>query len=102
LMADKPTAEASEKLSVLEKTSDGFEIAEADLKLRGPGELLGTAQSGISGLKLGDLVTQPGLVQKARDLARRVISEDPGLESPNHVHLQSFVSDDAEAGGVVA
>ena len=102
LMADKPTAEASEKLSVLEKTSDGFEIAEADLKLRGPGELLGTAQSGISGLKLGDLVTQPGLVQKARDLARHVISEDPGLESPNHVHLQSFVSDDAEAGGVVA
>lgn len=102
LMADKPTAEASEKLRVLEGSSDGFEIAEADLRLRGPGELLGTAQSGISGLKLGDLITEPGLVQKARDLARHVISQDAGLNSPEHAHLRPLLPDDTDQGGVVA
>jgi ATP-dependent DNA helicase RecG len=102
LMADKPSADASEKLRVLEKSSDGFDIAEADLKLRGPGELLGTAQSGISGLKLGDLVTEPGLVQKARDLARHVIKEDAALEKPEHQHLKLLVSDDEDGRGVLA
>ncbi|MCH2061932.1 MAG: ATP-dependent DNA helicase RecG [Verrucomicrobiales bacterium] len=102
LMADKPSADASEKLRVLEKSSDGFEIAEADLRLRGPGELLGTAQSGISGLKLGDLVTEPGLVQKARDLARHVINEDAALEKPEHQHLKLLVSDDEDGRGVLA
>ena len=81
---------------------DGFEIAEADLRLRGPGELLGTAQSGISGLKLGDLVTEPGLVQKARDLARHVINEDAALEKPEHQHLKLLVSDDEDGRGVLA
>jgi ATP-dependent DNA helicase RecG len=101
-MADKPGAEASEKLSVLEKTSDGFEIAEADLKLRGPGELLGTAQSGISGLKLGDLVAEFDLVQQARDLAHCLIREDPELKAPEHLHLRALSSDDRDAEGVVA
>ncbi|MCP4846587.1 MAG: ATP-dependent DNA helicase RecG [Verrucomicrobiaceae bacterium] len=102
LMADKPSSEASEKLSVLEKTSDGFEIAEADLQLRGPGELLGTAQSGISGLKLGDLVAETDLVQKARHLAHSVIGEDPELKDPKHLHLQALTGDNSDAEGVVA
>jgi ATP-dependent DNA helicase RecG len=102
LMADKPTAETSEKLQVLENSSDGFEIAEADLELRGPGELLGTAQSGISGLKLGDLVTESALVQQARDLARQVIRDDAALEKPEHIHLQLIIDEDEDAGGVVA
>ena len=102
LMADKPTAETSEKLQVLENSSDGFEIAEADLALRGPGELLGTAQSGISGLKLGDLLTESALVQQARDLARRVIHDDADLEKSQHIHLQSLIDDDGDDGGVLA
>ena len=100
LMADKPTAETSEKLQVLENSADGFAIAEADLKLRGPGELLGTAQSGISGLKLGDLVTESALVQRARDLARQVIHDDADLVKPEHDHLRSIIDEDA--GEVVA
>ena len=64
LMADKPGVEAQEKLKVLEATNDGFEIAEADLRIRGAGEILGTAQSGLTGLKLGDLVTETDLVQE--------------------------------------
>ncbi|MFP6872875.1 MAG: ATP-dependent DNA helicase RecG [Verrucomicrobiales bacterium] len=102
LMADKPTAEASEKLQVLENSADGFEIAEADLKLRGPGELLGTAQSGISGLKLGDLVTESALVQQARDLARQIIRDDADLVKAEHAHLQCLIDEDEDAGGVVA
>ena len=102
LMADKPSAEAKEKLGVLEATGDGFEIAEADLRIRGAGELLGTAQSGLTGLKLGDLVTETDLVQQARDLAAKVIAADPDLEQPEHRHLQQFLLDDDEAAGVVA
>ena len=102
LMADKPSAEAMEKLNVLAATSDGFEIAEADLRIRGPGELLGTAQSGIDGLKLGDLVTETALVQHARDLAAAVIEEDPELERATHRHLREMLMDDDEAAGVVA
>ena len=102
LMADKPSAEASEKLRVLEESSDGFEIAEADLRLRGPGQLLGTAQSGISGLKLGDLITESDLVLQARNLAHLVVREDAALEKPEHQHLNILISDDPEGEGVVA
>ena len=102
LMADKPSAEASEKLRVLEESSDGFEIAEADLRLRGPGQLLGTAQSGISGLKLGDLITESDLVLQARNLAHLVVREDAALEKPEHQHLNILISDDREGEGVVA
>ncbi len=102
LMADKPTTETSEKLQVLENSSDGFEIAEADLALRGPGELLGTAQSGISGLKLGDLLTESALVQQARDLARQVIRDDADLEKSEHIHLQSIIDGGGDGGGVLA
>ena len=101
-MADKPSAEASEKLGVLEESSDGFEIAEADLRLRGPGQLLGTAQSGISGLKLGDLVTESDLVLQARNLAHLVVREDAALEQPEHRHLNALMSDDPDGEGVVA
>ena len=102
LMADKPSAEAMEKLNVLAATGDGFEIAEADLRIRGPGEILGTAQSGIDGLKLGDLVTETALVQHARDLAAAVIEEDPELERATHRHLRALLMDDDDAAGVVA
>ncbi len=102
LMADKPSAEALAKLQVLEATDDGFKIAEADLKLRGPGELLGTDQSGIGALKLGDLVTETELVQLARQLAAEVIATDPELAKPQHQHLRHLLLDDDHAAGVVA
>ena len=70
---------------------ESFEIAEADLRLRGPGELLGIAQSGIDGLKLGDLVTEVTLVKQARDLANKIITEDPGLKMAKNTILRSLL-----------
>lgn len=91
LMCEPKNIEAMAKLRVLERTSDGFEIAEADLRLRGPGELLGTAQSGIDGLKLGDLVTEVTLVKQARDLANKIISADPELKKPANKALRTLL-----------
>jgi ATP-dependent DNA helicase RecG len=80
LLTDSPTPEALEKLQALEKTSDGFEIAEVDLRLRGPGDVLGTAQSGLSDLKFFDFLADTVLLREARSLADRVIDQDPTLE----------------------
>jgi len=81
LMVDlKNSEEAAYKLKVLEETRDGFRIAEEDLKLRGPGEVLGTAQSGMPDLKMGDLVTDVDLVREARALAEKILEDDPQLQ----------------------
>ena len=74
---------ALEKLSVLEATSDGFVIAEADLRLRGPGDLLGTAQTGLPPLKLGDLFRDAQLMKETAALAAEVFADDPELQKPN-------------------
>ena len=74
--------DALDRLRILEKTRDGFEIAEADLKLRGPGELLGSKQSGLPTLRLGDLAADAPLVHRARDLAAQLLAEDPTLSLP--------------------
>ena len=80
LIADVEAApEAQEKLKTLERTSDGFEIAEADLRLRGAGDILGTAQSGLPPLKLGDLLRDGDLMQLARTTARAIFEADPNL-----------------------
>ena len=67
------------------ETNDGFRIAEADLKLRGPGDLEGTQQSGMAfDLKIADIARDGQLVQMARDEAQRIIDADPMLEQPQH------------------
>jgi ATP-dependent DNA helicase RecG len=98
LVCDGKNPEAIEKLKVLEATRDGFRIAEADLRLRGPGELLGTAQSGVAGLRLGDLVADARLVKLSRDLASEVLEMDPTLDSPEYRHLRVLL--DARSDGV--
>jgi ATP-dependent DNA helicase RecG len=62
------------------RTSDGFEIAEVDLKLRGPGDLMGTQQSGLLNLKIADLVKDNDILKTARYYALQVLKEDPGLQ----------------------
>jgi ATP-dependent DNA helicase RecG len=74
LVAAARNQEARTRLRVLEETSDGFRIAEADLKLRGPGELLGQQQSGMPRFRFGDLATDLELIQQARQLAIRLQS----------------------------
>ena len=70
------------------ETNDGFEIAEADLKLRGPGDLEGTQQSGMAfDLKIADIARDGQLVQMARDEAQKIIDDDPECQSPKYAIL---------------
>jgi len=73
---------ARSRLDVMRKTEDGFLIAEEDLRLRGPGEVLGTRQSGLPSFQLADLSVHADLLAAARDDAKLVLSRDPNLESP--------------------
>ena len=72
LISDAQNAEAQVRLKILEETNDGFKIAEADLKLRGPGELLGREQSGVMNLRFGNLAEDLNLIRLARELAAKV------------------------------
>lgn len=74
LISDAKQPESRERLQVLAETTDGFRIAEADLKLRGPGELLGQQQSGLPPFRFGALVSDLALVRQARDLAASVVA----------------------------
>jgi ATP-dependent DNA helicase RecG len=85
--------EAEEKLATLERTGDGFEIAEADLKLRGPGDILGTAQSGLPPLKLGDPLADHELMRLARNAAFLLFERDPRLEQPEHLHFRTVLAE---------
>jgi ATP-dependent DNA helicase RecG len=71
LISDAKNAEAQSRLKILEETGDGFKIAEADLKLRGPGELLGRAQSGVPKFRFCDLAEDFDLIRQARELVSR-------------------------------
>jgi ATP-dependent DNA helicase RecG len=68
LISDTKSDEARERLKILEETNDGFKIAEADLKLRGPGELLGREQSGVPKFRFGNLTEDLDLIRRAREL----------------------------------
>jgi RecG-like helicase len=94
ILLHDPKAEESalEKLAILEKTIDGFEIAEADLRLRGPGDLLGTAQTGLPPLRLGDLFRDAELMKETASLAAAVFADDPELRKTEHLHLRSFLA----------
>jgi ATP-dependent DNA helicase RecG len=79
LINDSNNAQARQRLEVLVRSSDGFEIAEMDLRLRGPGQVLGTRQSGLPDLALASLSEDGDLLEQARDLARDLLSGDPEL-----------------------
>jgi ATP-dependent DNA helicase RecG len=91
LLTSEPSSEAAAKLAVLEKTSDGFEVAEADWELRGPGDLLGTAQSGLPALKIGSLKRDAELMRRARIAAMSIFAADPRLESPQNQRFQQLI-----------
>ena len=91
LLTDDPTSEAAAKLAVLEKTADGFEVAEADWEMRGPGDLLGTAQSGLPALKIGDLRKDAQLMKRARTSAMSIFEMDPGLEWPENQRFRQLI-----------
>jgi ATP-dependent DNA helicase RecG len=86
LLAESPSLEAQERLRLMEETTDGFRLAEADLKMRGPGEFFGTRQSGLPDLRVASLL-DTRLIELARSEATRLLEEDPDLARPEHAAL---------------
>ncbi len=85
----KLSENSRKRLDIMCKTNDGFEIAEADLKLRGPGDMEGTQQSGMAfNLKIANITRDAQILQLARDCASRVLERDPDLSQPEHLILK--------------
>jgi ATP-dependent DNA helicase RecG len=87
----KLTAEARKRINAMVSTNDGFELAELDLKLRGPGDLEGTQQSGLAfDLKIANLAKDTQILQYARDIATEIIDKDPELKRPENQILKTY------------
>lgn len=84
----KLSSEARLRMKTMCETNDGFKIAEVDLNLRGPGDLMGTQQSGIVGLKLADLTTDLKVLQFARNTVMDILEEDPELKMEKHLPVR--------------
>ena len=84
MSGQKLSSDGKQRLDAMVATTDGFEIANFDLKLRGPGDLQGTQQSGVLDFKIADLVKDEKLVGYTRDLAKRILEDDPNLTKPQN------------------
>jgi ATP-dependent DNA helicase RecG len=83
LLSESPSVEADERLRIVEETADGFRLAEEDLRLRGPGEYIGTRQSGLPNLKMATLA-DTALIEMTRAEAATLLAADPELERAEH------------------
>ncbi|HIO71532.1 MAG TPA: ATP-dependent DNA helicase RecG, partial [Flavobacteriales bacterium] len=84
---DKLSSNSKLRMETLVRTNDGFEIADVDMKLRGPGDLEGTQQSGTLELKIADIVRDGQIIQYARELATKTLHEDPLLKAPPNSNM---------------
>ena len=94
LVTDGKNSEALEKLNILAGTVDGFKIAEEDLRLRGPGEVLGTLQSGTGCLRFVEFLSDTSIIREVREVAEELLRNDPSLKK--HVHLKAWLLGQAE------
>jgi ATP-dependent DNA helicase RecG len=90
LLADDPGEEARARLELMERTTDGFRLAEADMEQRGPGQFFGTKQSGLPGLKVARL-SDVKLIELTRSEAEHILDADPSLVAPQHAALNAQV-----------
>src|SRR5215469_6796341 len=102
LLTDREDPEALDKLAILERSENGFEIAEADLRIRGPGDMLGTAQSGLPPLRLASLIEDEALLFQAKNIARTILDTDPELQQPQHQRFARFAVQTGENGTSLA
>ncbi|MBK9272738.1 MAG: ATP-dependent DNA helicase RecG [Saprospiraceae bacterium] len=91
MSSNKLSDDAMARLQIMVDTNDGFRIAEEDLKIRGPGDLAGTKQSGLIELKVADLVEDQQLLLAARKLAEAILQRDPQLSHPQNVLLKKWI-----------
>lgn len=86
----KLSNDSKTRLETMCATNDGFEIAEVDLKLRGPGDIMGTQQSGVLNLQIADLVKDRDILQLARHIAIKILKEDPNMTKPEHQKMKQI------------
>lgn len=91
MTGDKLSKEAIKRMETMVKSNDGFEISEVDLQLRGPGDLMGTQQSGVLDLKISNLSKDSQIVVMARENAKKLIDLDPKFEMPMHQVLKTHI-----------
>lgn len=91
MTSHKLSNDSKTRLETMCATNDGFEIAEVDLKLRGPGDIMGTQQSGVLNLQIADLVKDKDILQLARNQAIKLLKEDSGMEKPEHQTLKKTI-----------
>ena len=96
MTGDRLGNDARERIATRVRTNVGFELAETDRRLRGPGDLLGTQQSGLPQLRIADLIADAELLQQARSAAQRVLDADPGLSAPAHAPIARTVRERKE------
>ncbi len=98
LIGEPGTDAAHERLCAMAETDDGFKIAEKDLDIRGPGQFLGTRQSGLPEIRFGNIARDFAIMEEARDEAFRLVEEDPQLKDPRNAAIRKAI---AERFGVV-
>ena len=91
LSGSKLGNDARERIKILTATNDGFEIAEKDMELRGPGDIEGTRQSGILNFKLANIVQDRPLLEKAKSIVTSIIDNDPDLQSTENLRIKNFL-----------
>lgn len=96
----KLSEEAKVRLETMVKSSDGFEISEVDLKLRGPGDLMGTQQSGVLNLRIADIVKDSAILQKARSVAIELLKSDQNLSLPANINILKTYQNIARNKGI--
>ncbi len=87
----KLSKDGRERINTMVRTNNGFEIAEADLQLRGPGNMEGTQQSGILNFTIADLARDGRILQTAREIAARILDDDPDFAKPHHHRLRDYM-----------
>jgi ATP-dependent DNA helicase RecG len=104
LVGDGASPEALERLDVIVREADGFKIAEEDLRLRGPGEFLGTRQHGVPGFRVSNPLRDRALVERASISVKALLASDPALAGPDgrrcRTHLRAVWSDDVAAASL--
>jgi len=96
LVSDAKTEEASLRLEAISNTDDGFEIAQEDLNIRGPGELFGKRQHGLPSLQLGNIILDVEILEQARKEAFDLVSNDPQLQEDRYIKLKNILTEKFE------
>ncbi|MDQ3072953.1 MAG: ATP-dependent DNA helicase RecG [Bacteroidota bacterium] len=91
LTSHKLTMDARTRMDTMARTNDGFEIAEVDLQLRGPGDMAGTQQSGVLALKLANIVTDQRILTAARQVVLEILDDDPHLQKEQHIVIRKYI-----------